>query len=215
MNWQLPPKPPFGWAMKSLSSAVTNFTSLPYGSFELTIEHELIKDVTPAMLAWWFTNIGGTMEYQGQTYPRYLVWHPLDHIHWALVKPAPGGGAGVGAHFRIVEAFNRNLNQLVDSIEEVIKLDEEGITLVRREAGREVFRLAHQFIPTEGGTLYRSRMQVGHESRLGQWLINPFMHRFIFTKAMGQAWLRHNIEEVGNFEFFLPELYAHQTMVAN
>ena len=213
MNWQLPPARPFGWTMKSVSSAATDFTVLPNGSFELTIEHELIKGVTPTMLAWWFTHIGDTMEYRDQTHHRYLVWHPLDHIHWELVKPAPGGGAGVGARFRIVEALGRDLNYLVDSTEEVGKLDEEGITLVIRVAGLEVYRLAHRFIPVEGGTLYRSRMQVGHESLLGKWLINPIMHRFIFTKAMGQAWLRHNIEEVGNFEFFLPALYAQQAPV--
>ncbi|GAB3493236.1 hypothetical protein GCM10027341_08300 [Spirosoma knui] len=214
MNWQFPSVRPAGWRMKPLSSAATAFRVLPYGSFELTIEHDLIKDVTPAMLVWWFTHIGGTMQYQGQTYPRYLVWHPLDHIRWELAKPAPGGGAGVGAQFRIVEAFGQNRNHLVDSTEDVITLDTEGITLVRRIAGLEVFRLAHRFIPTEGGTLYRSRMQVGHESRLGKWLINPFMQRFIFTKAMGYAWLKHNVEEVGNFEVFLPTLYNQQTLVA-
>jgi hypothetical protein len=30
----------------------------------------------------------------------------------------------------------------------------------------------------------------------------------LFTEAMGRAWLKHNVEEVGNLEFFLPALYA-------
>lgn len=198
---------PHRWTMKSVHSAQTTFNTLPYGSFELLIEHELIRNVTPDMLLWWFQHIGDTMQHEGKMYPRYLVWHPIDHIHWELIKSAPGGGAGVGAHFRIVEAFGGNMGYLVDSTEEVIKLDTEGITLVVRFLGKEVYRLAHQFIAVEGGTLYRSRMQVGRESVIGQWLINPIMHRFVFTKAMGHAWLKHNVEEVGNFEFFLPELY--------
>lgn len=213
MKAALLPARPYSWAMKPLNSARTTFNTLPYGSFELLIEHDLIRNVTPDMLLWWFQHIGGTMEHEGKTYPRYLIWHPIDHIHWELTKPAPGGGAGVGAHFRIVEAFGGNMDYLVDSTEEVIKLDRDGITLVVRILGKEVYRLAHQFIPVEGGTLYRSRMQVGRESLLGKWLINPLMHRFVFTKEMGRAWLKHNVEEVGNFEFFLPDLYYRQQLV--
>ncbi|WP_420149404.1 DAPG hydrolase family protein [Spirosoma sp.] len=215
MKWKLPPARPFSWKMKSLDSAQTAFNTLPYGSFELLINHNVIRNVTPDMLLWWFQHIGDLMPHEGKTYPRYLIWHPIDHIHWELKKPAPDGGAGVGAHFHIVEAFGGNMKHLVDSMEEVIKLDTEGITLVIRILGMEVYRLAHRFIPVAGGTLYRSRMQVGHESLRGRWLINPVMHRFIFPRAMGLAWLKHNVEEVGNFEFFLPELYNSQVEITS
>jgi hypothetical protein len=30
----------------------------------------------------------------------------------------------------------------------------------------------------------------------------------VFDEARGRAWIKHNIEEVGNFEAFLPELCA-------
>lgn len=210
MAWKLPPERPVNWIRKPLSSARTRFSTLPFGSFELTIEHDLIRGVTPEMLLYWFQNIGGLITIDGRNYPRYLIWHPIDHIHWELAKPAPGGGAGVGARFRIVEAFGGNLNHLIDSVEEVIKLDIDGITLIRKVAGMEVFRLAHRFIKVPAGTLYRSRMQVGAENRLGQWLLNPFLHRLVFTREMGHAWLKHNVEEVGNFEYFLPEFYRTQ-----
>ena len=52
-----------------------------------TIEHDTIRSVTPAMLRWWFENLGGSMSFGGRTYPRYLLWHPRDHIHWALARP--------------------------------------------------------------------------------------------------------------------------------
>ncbi len=194
--------------MKPLSSARTAFRRLPRGSFELTIEHDLIRNVTPRMLAWWFGHIDGTMHYQGREYPRYLVWHPTDHVHWALAQAAPGGGAGVGSHFRIVEAFGGNPRHWIDSTEQVTKLDATGIRLVRRALGTEVFSLEHWFEADAQGTRYRSRMQVGAESPLGQFLLNPLLQRRLFTADMGYAWLRHNVEEVGNFEFFLPELYA-------
>ena len=72
----------------------------------LTIEHEIVRGVTPAMLDWWFRHIGGEMEVDGRRYSRYRVWHPLDHIDWQLV----GGDrerVGIGSRFRIVEALDR------------------------------------------------------------------------------------------------------------
>ena len=30
----------------------------------------------------------------------------------------------------------------------------------------------------------------------------------VFGDLMGPAWLKHNVEEVGNFEHFLPALFA-------
>lgn len=201
--------------MKPLESARTAFSVLPYGSYELTIDHELIRGVTPTMLLWWFRHIGGTMTYQGETYNRYRVWHPLDHIHWSMTNPGPDGAAQVGSRFHIVECFGRNPAHYVDSIETVVKLDLAGIRLIRRELGQEVFSLQHWFETVPGGTLYCSRMQVGVENPLGRYVLNPLIHRFLFTRAMGHAWLTHNIEEVGNFERFLPELYQQEAKLHN
>ncbi|HYH16899.1 MAG TPA: hypothetical protein VD794_16820 [Flavisolibacter sp.] len=210
MKWKLPAPRGFGWQMKTLESAETSFTVLPHGSYEACIEHGIIKGCTPEMIEWWFRHIGGDMEYQGHIYPRYLVWHPIDHIHWALVKTAPGGGARVGAQFRIVEAFNGNIKWLVDTIEEVVKLDHTGMRLRKQFLGLEVYSLEHQFIPHPQGTQYISRMQIGSETLLGRCFLNPFIHRFIMTETMTRAWLKHNIEEVGNFEYFLPALYEKE-----
>lgn len=49
----------------------------------LQVVHNPIVNVTPAMVNWWFNgNIDGDMKHpvNGQWYPRYLVWHPRDHI---------------------------------------------------------------------------------------------------------------------------------------
>ncbi len=39
-------------------------------------------------------------------------------------------------------------------------------------------------------------------------LLNSVIRTFIFDEARGRAWIKHNVEEVGNFEAFLPQLYA-------
>lgn len=206
-KWKLPPELDFGWQLKTLASAKTNFKIDTDGVYRLTIEHELIKGVTPQMLLWWFKNIGGNMTYKGKTYSRYQVWHPKDHIHWSLEKSKFDGEIGVGSYFRIVEAFGRNPKQLIDSTEVVEKLDETGIRLVRRIVGIEVFSLEHQFISAGQNTYYKSQMIVGTNHKLFKTFFNSFIRPFLFTEAMAKAWLLHNIEEVGNFEFFLPEIY--------
>ena len=199
---------PHAGPMKPVTTATTSQSILPTGQLLLTIEHDTIRGVSPAMLRWWFENIGQTMTYQGVTYPRYLMWHPRDHIHWELVSRSPGGGAGQGAQFRIVEAFAANPDYYVDSTEYVERLDEEGMSLTRRILGTEIFRLEHRFGTVHDGASYRSRMIVGAASGAFGTIFNPVLRRAIFSSEMGTAWLSHNVEEVSMFEHILPPLYA-------
>ena len=204
----IPPPRPFVGPLKPLGSARTAFDRAPNGQLVLTIAHDLVRGVTPAMLVWWFEHLGEPMTHAGRTYPRYLLWHPRDHIHWALARRAPGGGTGQGARFRIVEAFDADPAHYVDSVEVVERLDEGGLSLARRLLGREVFRLEHRFTPTDGGTLYRSRMVVGVDAGwAGRWF-NDHVRPRLLSDAAARAWLRHNVEEVGLLEHLLPPLYA-------
>lgn len=195
------------WKLKPFHTAQTSLTYDGYGRMVLFIEHELVKGISPAMLLWWFKNIDGDIEIDGQRINRYLAWHPRDHILWQLARPAPGGGAGVGSQFRIVEIFNGNPDHYIDIIDTIERLDETGITLVGRQLGIEVSRLNHDFIETEEGTLYRSTLTIGTVAPLLRSILNPYMHRFVLTEEMGRNWLRHNVEEVGALEHLLPRLY--------
>ena len=213
----IPPPRPIDWPLRPLESAETELSHLRDGRLELRIRHAPLRGITPAMLWWWFLHIEGTIEVQGRTYPRYLAWHPRDHIRYQVVQPAPDGTAGAGARLLIVEAFGRNPAYLVDSVTDVELLDERGIVLTRRILGDEAFRLEHQFVyvPAEEVTRYLSQMMVGAASLLGRVLLNPVLGRRIFSDDMGRAWLRHNVEEVGTFEQFLPGLYARSVCGPN
>lgn len=204
----LPPPRQLPWALKPLSSAKTSLAYDEHGRMVMRIEHDLLKGLAPRMVEWWFRNIGGEMDVEGQRLNRYLVWHPRDHIRWELVRHSPGGGVGVGARFRIVEAFAANPAYYLDIIDTVIRLDETGITLANRDPGLEITRLNHDFIAAEGGTIYRSTLIVGTSAPLLRYVVNPLMHRFLFTEDMGRAWLRHNVEEVGLLEQIVPLIYA-------
>jgi hypothetical protein len=48
---------------------------------------------------------------------------------------------------------------------------------------------------------------IGAEHLLVQPWFNALVRPRVFSEDMARAWLLHNVEEVGNFEFFLPELY--------
>lgn len=201
---QIPPPLDIDWPMKPVTSARTE-ARWERGHMLLTIEHDVVRGVTPAMLDWWFRHIAGTIEVGGRRYDRYRAWHPRDHIAWELVA-GDVRRVGVGSRFRIVEAFDRNPEWLVDSVETVTKLDESGIRLERHMMGSRVFSLEHWFAADENGTRYRSRMDLGADSPLARHLFNHIIRPMVFSDAMGPAWLRHNVEEVGNFERFLPGL---------
>jgi hypothetical protein len=131
----------------------------------------------------------------------------MDHIHYALAERAADGTAGPGARFFIVEAFGANPEYLVNSVADIPKNDDTGNILSVRKFGMEVMRLEHAFTATREGTLYQSTMHVGAKSLPARWLVNRGVLPRLFSEAKGRAWLKHNVEEVGNFEFFLPALY--------
>jgi hypothetical protein len=160
------------------------------------------------MLGWWFRNIEGTMEHMGRTYPRMLIWHPIDNIHFEVARRAPDRTAGPGARFRIVVALEGNPDYLIDSVVDVPKNDDTGVTLSLRKFGLEVMREEQTFTPVPEGTLYVSRLHVGTRSLLARFLVNRLIRSRFFTEAMARAWLKHHVETVGNLEFFLPALYA-------
>jgi hypothetical protein len=176
----------------------------------VTIDHRVLAGVTPTMLLDWFTHLGETMSYGGEVIDRYLAWHPTDHIRWELARPAPGGGAAEGARFRIVEAFGARPEFKVDVVDRVEKLDETGIRLVTRVAGVIVFQLEHTWSAGSDGTHYITVLDVGARAPLFA-PINRIARRR-FPDAMVHAWIKHNIEEVGQLEYLLPQLNsAEQT----
>ena len=113
--------------------------------------------------------------------------------------------------YHIVEAFGADRRYRVNIIDREVRLDDRGVLLSTEQAGvahgsrnllvplpLQLSSLEHQFIPEQNGTRYESRLMIGVDSALCPLFIGYVMAR---------AWLKHNVEEVGNFEFFLPALY--------
>lgn len=201
----LPPRP-IDWEMRPLESARTRRETLDDGRLELTIDHARLDGVTPRMLHWWFRTAWQDMEWKGRTYPRYLIWHPIDHIRLTIAKRNAAGEVGPGAKFHIVEAFAGNLDYLVDQVVDVPRLDEGGITLEVRILGKTLMQLSHTFTGEPGGTRYHTRMRLGADSGILK-PISAVVRQRKFSDEKAHAWLKHNVEEVGNLPHFLPALY--------
>ncbi|MBS1693294.1 MAG: hypothetical protein JST91_13845 [Actinobacteria bacterium] len=201
-----PAPQPILFPLRTVDSATVTYGSAAHHRRRVTIDHRPLADVTPAMLLDWFSHLDGTMTYGGAVVPRYLAWHPVDHIAWELARPAPGGGAAEGARFRIVEAFGGRPEYRVDVVDRVEKLDETGIRLVQRVAGVIVFQLEHTWSHGSDGTHYVSVLDIGARS-LAMTPVNLALRRR-FPEPMLRAWVRHNIEEVGQLEHLLPGLRA-------
>ena len=57
---KLPPPLDLDWPMKAWEDAELELR-YERGHMIMTIEHETVRGVTPAMLDWWFRHIGGEM----------------------------------------------------------------------------------------------------------------------------------------------------------
>lgn len=206
----LPPPLDLPWTCKPLSSARTETTVLPDGRLKLWIRHEVIRGVTPAMLAWWFRHIEGDLTIAGMRVPRYRAWHPKDHIAFRYVRRCPDGSIGPGAVFHIHEAFARNPAWVIDTLTRVEKLDETGFIHAPHQLGMKVAHMEYEFEPVAEGTQYTNWLIVGPELGPRFAPVQRALRPLLFSPAKARAWLTHNVEEVGNFESFLPELYRRE-----
>ncbi|XDD44678.1 hypothetical protein AB3N58_17690 (plasmid) [Leptospira sp. WS60.C2] len=202
---------PVEWNRKAIDSAEYGRRILPDGRIQYWIKHSLVKNVSPKMIVWWFKNIEGDIFYKGGYYNRYRVWHPEDHVHNSYQERLPDGTVGVGATLRIVEYLGRNKSYIVNITTKIEKLDEEGF--IHNPKLHGIFPLArmeYQFQSQDNGTRYENSLILGWKGWTWK-IIRKIFEPIFFPPQRGYAWIKHNIEEVGQFEDFLPELYKKES----
>jgi len=173
------------------------------------------------MLVWWFETFADdrtarendlstrkTAQVADQDVPLYWLWHPVDHFMVRIEKPSPTGAPGLseGARITLKERILKvvSLHGLVDG------MSRDGVHLSLIRGPFRLGDLRHTFADSQEGLIYRSRLIAGSTLPLIGPLLNFLVHRVVFTPAMLDRWLSHNVEEVGNFEHFLPRLYAQR-----
>jgi hypothetical protein len=155
------------------------------------------------------------MTYAGKEYPRYRVWHPLDHISYDVVgghgaEPDANDPVHSGSKLRIREALQRNPDQIIDIRVTVEELGANRAVIVKRILGTTIVRLENDFEDAASGATYRTTLTVGDDTPLARAFLNRVAHRRAFPEARIGPWITHHIEEIGNLEHFLPLLYAEQ-----
>ncbi len=108
---------------------------------------------------------------------------------------------------RIQECFSANPDYAIDNTVRVERIDDMGITLIGDIFGIEYARLEHRFIEVQGGTQYVSQLRIGTMLPGISTVAKRQVER-LMPEHKAKAWFRHNVEEVGNFQFFLPEACA-------
>jgi hypothetical protein len=199
------------WALKPMGSAMSGIDTLADGRTRCWIRHAVLRGVTPRMLAWWFAHLEGDMDVGGVRINRYRAWHPYDHVHASYARRLSDGSVGPGAAIRLREMLGANPAYVVDVVTEIEKLDEEGFIhnpVVHGIPG--LARMEYRFQSVPDGTLYENCLVFGGRGAIARRL-HPLLSRLAFPGGKGAAWLRHNIEEVGMLENFLPGLYQQET----
>ena len=204
---ELPAPRPVLWPLRPLESAAVSMSSDNNRTI-VTITHAPLEQVTPEMLAWWYGHIPGTMQYAGKTWPRYLVWHPLDHISYELTSP--GAVVGPGSRLHLTEAFGRDPGKVMDLHVTVETVDSQAAIMTKRLLGSSMVRLENEFTPASGGSRYTTRLTVGDTTPLATLFLNRIAHDRAFPAPKLAAWTRHHVEEIGNLENFLPDLFRYR-----
>ncbi len=201
------------WTLRPVSSADSGIEERADGRMRYWIRHDVLRGVTPRMLAWWFRHLEGTMEVHGRTLDRYRVWHTLDHVHVSYAWRRPDGTVGPGAAIRIREVLGRDRRHVVNVTSRIEQLDEEGFVHVPSlhvapglAPVPGLARMEYAFTAVPGGTRYENCLLIGGPSALAR-----LVTRLLLPGGHGERWIRHNVEEVGAFEQFLPELYYRET----
>ena len=211
MGTPLPEPLRLPWQLKPASSASAGVETLGDGRRKLWVKHEVLKNVTPQMLAWWFGHFAeGEVEIDGRWFDRYRAWHPLDHVYARYVRRAPDGSGGPGAQIALCEYLGRNPAYKLEAVSTVEKLDETGFVHSVFRGGVRLARMEHVFTKAANGTRDENWLIVPGDPRLAPFarLLVPLL----FPDAKGQAWLRHSVEEIGCLENFLPELYEREAV---
>jgi hypothetical protein len=110
----------------------------------------------------------------------------------------------------IREVLGGRPDYLLDIVTTIEKLDESGFVHVLRRFGHDIVRLEHQLTYIEEGTIDENSATFGPSTPVLRPLFNRFIRPKVFPDDQARAWFKHNVEEIGNLEFFLPELFARE-----
>ena len=217
--WLLAPAPLYRdpprnlpWQLPDYRTAKTHWEVAADGRIHASVEHFFLRDITPAMIAWFYQVLPiSTVELDGTTLPLYHIFHPTEHGRIRVLDAAPGGepGMATGATVYREEWFGPHDSRGAALLRE---FSDAGMLAIPTAAGIAIGEVRHSYEARDGGTYYRVDAIIGADTPLLGRLLNLYLRQRVFHPAMMAQWQRHQIEEVASLQFFLPQLYAQRAM---
>jgi hypothetical protein len=208
------PKPRnLGWTLKRLEGAHLTMTLLSDGRTQYKIEHSKVRGVTAEMISWWYGVYADlTLVIDGQVFPAFLISHPTDHISLKKETSTPNETLQPGDHIIIQECYNQEMDQILNERLTVLSLENDFYTLQVSRAGMRVADIEFRFNDCDSGVNFTSKLTVGVELGPLKSLINRIIIPWLYFRnrnweKSNAAWMQHTVEEIGNFENFLPEIF--------
>ena len=78
-----------------------------------------------------------------------------------------------------------------------------------RLPGLKIGHVLHFYEEIDAGVLYRTELEIKCRAPIIGRFFTWLACRFFASEEMLRAWMVHNVEEVGESEKFIPQLYAH------
>jgi hypothetical protein len=179
------------------------------------LDHFLLKDISPEMIAWFYQQLPiSTVELNGTTYPLYHLFHPSEHGRIRVKEPAPSGAKGMakGAIIEREEWFGRFDSKGAATM---VEFSDTGMVAMPNIAGIQLGRIEHIYRASKAGSHYRVEAVIGSDLPVLGRLLNWYLRTWVFHPEMMAQWQRHQIEEVASLAFFLPQLYAQRDHSSN
>jgi len=216
-NFERDPPRLLPWILPDYKQAKTSVEILDDGRIRLSIEHLPLKEIEPKMIAWFYQYLPiSTVEISNNNYSWYHIFHPSEHGQISVTEQANDGsaGMGIGALVSRQEWFGVNNSKGAGRI---IEFSEQGMTAKPEILGIHFGEIKHSFTQTTFtsnngntqvlGTQYNIDSTIGSDLPVLGPIINYYIRNKLFSEAMIDEWLRHQIEEVASLQFFLKELY--------
>lgn len=207
----LPEPRDFGWTLRKPDTAHMTISHLFDGRAVFTLDHAPLPGVTADMLSWWyrvFTDL--QLKIDGHLWPAFFVSHPYDHVSIKSEKKDPKGRLQVGDYLLVKEVYQRNPKFPVSERAQLSQLDRSGMSLRLYRGKLTVGRVATIFKDGPEGALVQSQLSLGVQQGIFKYLVNRFIVPQIYDEPLHYAWAQHNIEEIGAFVHFLPDIYSRR-----
>jgi hypothetical protein len=207
-NFEMAEPRDFPWPLTPFRDEMYSATIRQDGKLEILLQHDVLPEVTPAMLAWWYQQLPlGAYQTGDKTYTYYHLFHPSEHGVIEVLEAGEGPGISKGALVIRRERFGQYYSK---GKARVITINPDGMIVSPEVAGLHFGRITHRFTAKSDGTAYTVHAILGSDLPLLGPVVNLYIRNRLFPEPVLKEWMRHQTEEVGSLPFYLPALFQKE-----